>query len=295
MMTSGDEPEIGGSGLAADRDDLGAIRRGSGAARRKVQPRAAGRPAAAGGGRGLVLLLVLALGMAGGAWAWRSHQAQEDLRRQLLAELESARGRIAALEGEVTETGATLTEAGSETEKQIGFLDREIRKLWDVSNKRNKDWIRENQAAAEALRKDLAGTEKKLAAVGADVAKVLERSDSEAEAVKKLRADVAVLRKELDARKGREADRDLELQTRIDQVSAQMNQVGGSLRRLETRIAELGKLDAELASLREGLRENDRAVGSIDAFRRQTVGSITSLQSAVNQLQKDVEEMRRVY
>lgn len=294
-MNRDEEPGIGGAGLAADRDDLGPYRRGRAPAKRKGAARDAGRPAARGGGQGLVLLLVLLLGVGGGAWAWRAQQAQDAMHRQLLAELESARARIVVLEGEVTETGASLTEAGSETEKQINFLDREIRKLWDVANKRNKEWIRENQVANEAVRKDLADADRKIAAVSADLGKLRDRSGSEADAVKKLRADVAALRKEWEAEQSRGGDRELALQTRIDQFSAQLSRVSGGLRGIEARVAELARLDAEMASLREGLAENDRAVGSIDAFRRQTVGSITSLQSAVNQLQKEMEEMRRVY
>ena len=60
-------------------------------------------------------------------------------------QLEKAERRIALLEKEVQFTSRGLDETGKETQNQMSFWESEIRKLWDVTNKRNRTWIIENQ------------------------------------------------------------------------------------------------------------------------------------------------------
>ena len=60
-------------------------------------------------------------------------------------QLEKADSRIALLEKEMLFTSNDIDESGKETQNQMSFWESEIRKLWDVTNKRNRSWIIENQ------------------------------------------------------------------------------------------------------------------------------------------------------
>ena len=46
--------------------------------------------------------------------------------------------RISALEEQVSNLNNTLRDSLASTEDQIKFLNREVRKLWDLSNKKNR-------------------------------------------------------------------------------------------------------------------------------------------------------------
>lgn len=62
-------------------------------------------------------------------------------------QLEKAETRIAQLEKEVAFATQDIDQSDKETQNQISFWESEIRKLWDVTNKRNRKWITENQEA----------------------------------------------------------------------------------------------------------------------------------------------------
>ncbi|MEE9254362.1 MAG: hypothetical protein V3U43_05480, partial [Pseudomonadales bacterium] len=59
--------------------------------------------------------------------------------------LEQADSRIASLEKEMTFTSQGMDQTDRETQNQMSLWESEIRKLWDVTNIRNRRWITENQ------------------------------------------------------------------------------------------------------------------------------------------------------
>lgn len=88
----------------------------------------------------LLVILVAGLGVAG--WFIANQH------RLLLAEqdrAENADRRLRALEERLRMTDQVITETGAETDEQIDFWESEIRKLWTVSNERNRGWIEANQ------------------------------------------------------------------------------------------------------------------------------------------------------
>ena len=66
-------------------------------------------------------------------------------------QLEQADSRIAHLEKEMAFASQDLDESGN----QMTFWESEIRKLWDVTNKRNRTWIIENQGTLEQHNKSI--------------------------------------------------------------------------------------------------------------------------------------------
>lgn len=113
-----------------------------------VRIRSGGRKRPGGGPSGgklvlinlLLVIMVTGLGVAG--W-FIANQHQLLLAEQDRAE--NANRRLRALEERLRMTDQVITETGAETDEQIDFWEAEIRKLWAVSNERNKGWIQENQ------------------------------------------------------------------------------------------------------------------------------------------------------
>ena len=103
-----------------------------------------------------LMLAVLVAGLVVAGWFIANQH-------QLLVEeaqaLEDAKGRIAVLEDRLRVTDEALTETGQTTNEQINFWESEIRKLWGVTNDRNKKWIKENEAALAKLSKSLTALE----------------------------------------------------------------------------------------------------------------------------------------
>lgn len=139
--------------IAPDDDDLLAPRRPS--RRPGSEPP---RPREGGGSAQLmtVWLLLVLLVAAVGAGGWYIHQQHLTLELRS-AELLQASERIARLEEQLHVTGENLNKSGSELSNQMGFWETEIRKLWDVTNKRNKGWIEENRAAIAKVDKTVKG------------------------------------------------------------------------------------------------------------------------------------------
>lgn|GEM_PF-5256455 len=97
------------------------------------------------------LLFVLLSGVAGaGYWqAAELHKTLADTRQAL----EQTREQLSRVTGQVSQTGATITQSDSTFRGELKVVNSEIRKLWDVSNKRNRQWITQNQESLEKLHK----------------------------------------------------------------------------------------------------------------------------------------------
>ncbi len=69
--------------------------------------------------------------------------------------LEDAEGRVQQLEERLAGIEGNVNESGETTQQSFDYWESEIRKLWDIANKRNRDWIEENQADIVAFQKDI--------------------------------------------------------------------------------------------------------------------------------------------
>ena len=107
---------------------------------------------------GLVILTILTLGGFGtlGWFAYSTHSTMEQMRNQFI-------DRITALEDRLNINVETSLEADASVEVQLEFWESEIRKLWDLSNKRNRPDIEQLQSnfatlqgLAAVLKEDLA-------------------------------------------------------------------------------------------------------------------------------------------
>ena len=69
-------------------------------------------------------------------------------------QLEEMGKRINSLESALSITDESLNQSDSQLKQELGNWQHEIRKLWDVSNKRNKKWIKDNEKSIQNLRKN---------------------------------------------------------------------------------------------------------------------------------------------
>lgn len=194
-----------------------------------------------GGGRPLgttAILVVLIAGLALAGWFIAEQYQQLQAESAALAEAQS---RISALEDRLRTTDQALTQTGETTSEQIDRWESEIRKLWDVSNKRNRQWIEDNQKAIGELRKSLASIE----ANTRDIKGTLGRHES---AFK----------------------RQQQVVDELTSVQMQIEQVVRSQRDLVDRVNSTQQTVAQLrAGIANRVEENTEAVKSMDAYRLQ--------------------------
>ena len=163
--------------------------------------------------------------------------------QQMLAEeqtrVNDANARLVKLESRLSATDSALSQGGQDTSQQINLWESEIRKLWAVSNDRNKNWIEDNQKAVKKITGSLNGIE----ASNRDLKAAVGRHETAFDQQQALVDNLASL--ELQMQQIIRGQRDL-----VDKVNS-ANQAVASLRS-----SVAGKVD-----------DNAEAIASIDAYR----------------------------
>lgn len=219
---------------------------------RRAPRRSRGR--SSGGGAPVVVntvLVVLIVGLVAAAWFILTQQERLDSSQRTLDE---ATTRIQALEDRLRMTDETLSESDADTSEQIAFWDSEIRKLWDVSNKRNRGWIETNRANVTKLTSSIGAAQSELNAIKGTVA----RLDSTVQGQQEIGDRVTALDMQM--------QRLLRTQQDLVDRSNQAVQASASLR----------------AALEVRVRDNEEAIAAIDAHRTRVNNDIVELRRAVN-------------
>ncbi|MCY4015113.1 MAG: hypothetical protein OXG82_20645 [Gammaproteobacteria bacterium] len=219
---------------------------------RRAPRRSRGR--SRGGGAPVVVntvLVVLIVGLVAAAWFILTQQERLDASQRTLDE---ATTRIQALEDRLRMTDETLSESDADTSKQIAFWDSEIRKLWDVSNKRNRGWIETNRANITKLTSSIGAAQTELNTIKGTVT----RLDSTVQGQQEIGDRVTALDMQM--------QRLLRTQQDLVDRSNQAVQASASLR----------------AALEVRVRDNEEAIAAIDAHRTRVNNDIVELRRAVN-------------
>jgi chromosome segregation ATPase len=240
----------GRSAISTSPDEFASRRRASAGGSRR-------RGGGDGGGSsrlmGNLLLAILVAGLMVAGWfiaeQYQSLQAEAEA-------LADARARIDVLEDRLRVTDEALTETGATTNEQINFWESEIRKLWAVSNDRNKQWIEDNQKSISALQQSLTGLE----ATTRDIRGTLGRHES------------AFARQQ-------------EVVDQLTAMEVQLQQIVRSQRDLVDRVNAASQSVASLNSgLANRVKETEEAVAAIDAYRLQLNSRLADLERRVNSL-----------
>lgn len=207
-------------------------------------------------GNGLIWLMVLLLLVVIGACGWLGQQVLQLQQQQANSDnaLQLERSRMESISAQVHETGSSFVETGNVLETKFSFFESEIRKLWDVSNKRNREAIAENAAqlkkSTQTFEAKLQALDKDRAAVAATVEKMNNR----------LASDNSALR------------------TVIEVQNEQLLLMEGELELLKQR---LNKLPNDLSAR---VAKNEEAVRAIDASRQLLVKRYSELQQRLDDL-----------
>lgn len=154
--------------ISAEPDDAAGYRKRSGGGSN------GGSGSGGGGGRSFVsnifmVLIIAALAVAG----WFIANQHEQLRASG-DELENANQRLLLLEDRLKATDEVFSEVGQETTKEIDYWESEVRKLWDVTNKRNKTWIEENQRSLKTVTASIAALKSDVVEMGPGLERALD-------------------------------------------------------------------------------------------------------------------------
>lgn len=197
------------------------------------------------------VLVVLIVGLVAAAWFILTQQERLDSSQRILDE---ATTRLQALEDRLRMTDATLSESDADTSEQIAFWDSEIRKLWDVSNKRNRGWIETNRANITKLTSSIGAAQTELNAIKGTVS----RLDSTVQGQQEIGDRVTALDMQM--------QRLLRTQQDLVDKSNQAVQASASLK----------------AALEVRVRENEEAIAAIDAHRTRVNNDIAELRRALS-------------
>jgi chromosome segregation ATPase len=236
--------------LFSDSGPLSASRE-SDAGFRRLAPRPRSRDGRPVGGTIALVLLLVGLVVAG--WFIFTQHRALTLAQDTLAK---AGQRIAHLEERLQVTDQTMSDADKEVAQQLGTWQDEIRKLWDVTNKKHKVWIGENQASIKQHAETLKKLDKMLAEAKTDIA----RHESTL-------TQQAALAEQLD-----------NLEGQLTRLVAQQRQSTD----------QLNAVRQTLSSLENGLdrrvTDTEKAVQAIDAYRLQLNSRLVDLQTRVDNL-----------
>lgn len=198
-----------------------------------------------GGSLLIVLVILLAVGLAGLGWfAWQQSQAQAVLQQRF----DELAGKIESTDESLNQSGAALSVKLLDHSKQLETQWSEIKKLWGVTNDRNKK-------AIEALQLAVAESDKA-------AQKLTKNLGSLADADKKLSGKISEL-----------GSSSLAATARVDAVAERVDQLDGAQQRLR-------QVEERQRSLESRLKTNETAIESIDAFRRQTNQTLNTLRQA---------------
>ena len=233
---------------------------------------AAPKPEPQKSGNGLswfLLILVLGIGGAGGWQFWQLQQKLEETRFQL----DSTEENLTQVTGEVSATGENLTKRDTSLRSELKEVNSEIRKLWDVSNKRNRKWIETNKANITKATRLAESANKSADAVSKNVAALTKEVDDTEQILKAIGTEQVAVQSEMT----------LTLQSISEQISASQTQIDQLKQQLDQQVKRNAQLEAQL-------KDQADAVKSMDQFRQQMNRKMTQVESTVREYTRPPEE-----
>ena len=200
-----------------------------------------------------IFSVILLLGLAAAGWSLFVQQEELAEERE---RLDQANQRLVVLEERLSATDNAMMQEGQDTKEQIGFWQDEIRKLWAVSNERNKKWIKDNERSINKITASIDG----VVASTRNIQAAVDRHESAFEQQQGIIDQLASL--ELQLQQIVRSQRDLV--DKVNKVNASFSQIRGDLS---------GKV-----------KDNVEAIESIDAYRVTLNTKIRELELRLNQL-----------
>ena len=178
----------------------------------------------------------------------------QQMQARLDATLDQSSEQLGSLASQLSATDESLNQSSDQVRETLSLHDSEIRKLWDVSNKRNKDWIQANQAAIGKLEKQRAETAKNITALQTEIA-----------ALKKQNQQIALQRNQMQVQLDLASESVRQAEASVASQKKIVDQVSQILPALKTMAAAQAKGEG----LYTRLSEIEAAIAAFDVYRRQ--------------------------
>ena len=195
----------------------------------------------------LAVVVLLLIGVGGVGFK----QLYEKLQSQTM-ELQKVNLVLHAMEEVVAETGMVLDQTGSEARLELKEVNSEIRKLWDVSNKRNRRWIEANQEALEKLDKRVSSDFQVITDATVELKKIKTMTTEHQELAKQMRGVSIELVGEA---------------AKMDGIQKQTDQI-----------------DKRMDKIEDKIKDYQEAIESVDNFRVQMNRKIQQLEQMMRKL-----------
>ena len=206
----------------------------------------------------LLTLMIAGFGIGG----WFVFNQQQDLMASERQRAETEQ-RVEELWARLQATDEVMTEAGEDTDEQLNFWESEIRKVWDIANKRNKKWIQDNQAAVTRHQSALNSVESSLA----DIRSAVSRNDTKLQ------------------QQGEIIDRLADVQQQVRTLVRQQRDLVDSVNTSRQVVATLK------ASLEPRIKSLEDAIDAIDGSRQQSGAQYSRMRSRMDELERRLEEV----
>lgn len=286
-----DEPRSSGGGA------------GSGPPMKKGNDKGAG---GASGGLVWTLLVLLVVVIAGGGWFGLQLYQQVGSMKEQLEEADygarQSKLALARFEGELSETGESLEETGSTLDQRLSSLDSqlkeandEIRKLWVLSNEKNRPQITALKETQDSLSGQLDTLSSDMEATGQNVVRLQATTESldsglsqVRQAHQESRERLQVVTSDLEGTTGRLDGMENQVNQRLQRFqqeqSLTLDGLESRVEALENGGGNLDELSGQLASTRSRLQKAEETLEAVDASRSQLTSRLLRLQDQVDQL-----------
>jgi len=209
---------------------------------------------------GMLVFVIVLMAIMMGIGGYTLFEVQKKLERANIL-LAKGQENVIELERRLNATGTDVSKTLVSIDSQLKVNADEIRKLWDVTNKRNKKWIQDNQAAIKNNKSNaqqvLNNNSELTRQLGAVVS-----------GFEKLSKEVRTVQQGL-------LDDNEELITQITLVRGQM----------QDQVVGIKGINRQLTSLTGKQKSTQEAIDAIDEHRRQLNKKLSDLNTQVRQLQ----------
>ena len=228
-----------------------------------------------GGWMAACLVLVVLIAVLG-VWF---HKQVAGLQAQLDNRLTESSQKLGNLESQLSATDETLNQSSGKLQDIVASHGKaleknggELRKLWDLANKRNRADIAEQGKKINALSASVTSVKKAQAGVDGKITDI----NKEAAALKK-QVESAVLAVNKSSQQWQ--TQISQMQTQLDVLVENLNQVEKQQNSLDTAMNKISKTQASLSTLGERVDDAEAAVAAFDAYRLQVNNRLDKLES----------------
>ena len=202
---------------------------------------------------GRIVSVILLLGLVSAGWFLfvQQHELGEERKR-----LDQANQRLIVLEERLAATDTAIMQEGQDTKEQIGFWQDEIRKLWAVSNERNKKWIKDNERNISKINANI----DVVLASTRDIKAAVDRHES---AVNQQQAVIDQLTS-LDLQLQQIVRSQRDLVDKVNNTNASFSQIRGDLSgKVNDNVEAIESMDAYRVTLNAKIRELELRLGQL--------------------------------